>query len=225
MTKGANAQFSSRAAWSAVKLGKPARSAMPCSPSVFSQGATALGGARGRAWQRLPCAWVTANSFRSDKGQRGAPNRKAVTLNSPGSGRAPWESRGRDHIYPEGVVQATARAALCNRFAVETRLDAGSQGALRDAGLLPATASRQIPGPRAGSWGVLRDPGLWDQSPSREEPRCNPRAEHHGRSQGRAASDTDSHFSCGICSITQKKKSVNGCSTPNRLSLDATCPR
>ncbi len=33
------------------------------------------------------------------------------------------------------------------------------------------------------------------------------------------------HFSCGICSITQKGKSVTGCSTPNRLSLDATCPR
>ena len=33
------------------------------------------------------------------------------------------------------------------------------------------------------------------------------------------------HFSCGICSITQKGKSVVGCSTPNRLSLDATCPR
>jgi hypothetical protein len=158
MTKGANAQFSSRAAWSAVKLGKPARSAMPCSPSVFSQGATALGRARGRAWQRLPCAWVTANSFRSDKGQRGAPNRKAVTLNSPGSGRAPWESRGRDHIYPEGVVQATPRAALCNRFAVETRLDAGSQ-------VRCATLGSCLQPLRGKYRGRAQDPGVYCATP------------------------------------------------------------
>jgi hypothetical protein len=30
------------------------------------------------------------------------------------------------------------------------------------------------------------------------------------------------HASWGICSITQKKKSVVGCSIPNRFSLEAT---
>src|SRR5262249_30963795 len=33
------------------------------------------------------------------------------------------------------------------------------------------------------------------------------------------------HVGCGCCSKTQYTKSVSACWIPNRLSLDATCPR
>lgn len=43
--------------------------------------------------------------------------------------------------------------------------------------------------------------------------------------QGRRAYTFTAYASWGICSIVHQKKSVFGGSIPNRLSLEATCPR
>ena len=41
----------------------------------------------------------------------------------------------------------------------------------------------------------------------------------------RRGSEPGLHVGCGSCSMTQNTKSVSACWIPNRLSLDATCPR
>src|SRR5262249_26849835 len=60
--------------------------------------------------------------------------------------------------------------------------------------------------------------GDWNAEPVRGDPRCAVRQRKPLRSAKVAV-----YASWGTCSITHQKKSVIGCSIPNRFSFEATC--